>query len=305
MKHLYTSKRMSRVFGGIVLALAVLLVACGGDSDEAEPTATTETAQQQDAQPTVPPMESTPDSEVSEDEITVLESDIPATAEVSTPETEEVAEAEIVTEESAATTESTPDETMGVATSEVEDAATAETEAETPTENIATAEMADEAAAEATEEPEEDIADEAAEPDSTPEPTVRARTGNETFNHPGDGTGGSGMPGELTSNEEEQAPEATPDASPVAQLEIIGCEVPDVPGFLGESNVFELTADVNFRSGPGVECEPVFDEPIGEGQIVLVLGGPVTQSEDGSEWVQIEVNDETGWISTDFIEPAE
>lgn len=310
MEHLYTSKKMSRVFRGLVLALALVLVACGGDSDEPEPTATTEVGQEQEALPTVPPVESTPDTTVSEDEITVLAPEIPATAEASTPDvTEEVAEAEMVQEDPEASPPSTSAEDEPEPEVATEDAGAADgdsdadvatgDDAETlPESEIATAEADIDADQEAT----ADTAD----GDSEAEPTERARTGNETFNNPGDGTGGSGMPGELDSNEEsDDAPGATPEASPIAQLEISGCEVPDVPGFLGDSNVFELTADVNFRSGPGVDCDPVLDEPLGEGQIVLVLGGPVTQTDDGTEWVQIEVDGEPGWVTTEFLEPTE
>ena len=304
MERLYTSRMMSRVFRGLVLALAVVLVACGSDSDEQEPTATADVAQEQEALPTVPPVESTPDTNVSEEEITVLEPEIPATAQSSTPDvTEEVAEAEIVQEDPEASPQSTPadvssDTVPATAESEMD---VAIDDAEPEPDSEATAE-ADLATSESNVDEDVDLPDS----DSTPEATERARTGNETFNNPGDGTGGSGMPGELDSNEEsEDAPVATPEASPIAQMEISGCEVPDVPGFLGDSNVFELTADVNFRSGPGTACDPIFEEAIGEGQIVLVLGGPVTQADDGSEWVVIEVDGEPGWITTEFLEPTE
>lgn len=317
MKHLYTSRKMSRVFRGLVLALALVLVACGGGSDEPEPSATTASGQGQEALPTVPPVNSTPDSSVNEGEITVLEPETPATAEASTPDvTEEVEEAEVSQVDPEASAETTPVDTDAdseVATAEIaasgdeadENSATSVASGEDATaepdesETVATAAVVEESPATA----------EATSDDSEAEPTERARTGNETFNHPGDGTGGSGMPGELDSGEEEDAPAATPEASPesspVAQLEISGCEVPDVPGFLGDSNVFVLTADVNFRTGPGVDCDPVMDEPVGEGQIVLVLGGPVTQTDDDTEWVQIEVGDQPGWVTTEFLEPAE
>ena len=68
---------------------------------------------------------------------------------------------------------------------------------------------------------------------------------------------------------------------------------------------FTLSADLNFRAGPGVTCDPLLDEPLGEGQSVTVIGGPVIQAEDGTEWVQIDVNGTTGWVSTEFLEPAE
>lgn len=297
MEQLYTSRLMSRVFRGLVLALAVVLVACGSDSDEPEPTTTTTVSQEQEALPTVPPVEGTPDTSVSEEEITVLEPEIPATAQASTPDvTEELVEAETVEDDLESSPAASPDDIVADAEATAPTDATVESEVEVETEVIV-----------GTPPPDESIATtEVVEVESTPTEAEPERTGNETFNNPGDGTGGSGMPGERDSNEPTDGdPIASPEASPIAQLTISGCEVPDVPGFLGDSNIFVLTADVNFRSGPGVTCDPIFEEPIGDGQIVLVLGGPVTQADDGTEWVQIEVNGEPGWITNDFLEPAE
>lgn len=139
---------------------------------------------------------------------------------------------------------------------------------------------------------------------SSPEPTVASPAANTESDSPGDGTGGSGMPGERSSNE---SPEATPSAAgtPVAELSVEGCELPDVPAFSGSVSEVQLTSDVNFRSGPGVDCEPLLDEPLGQGQTVTITGGPVTQLSDGSEWIEIEFNGTRGWISAEFIEPAE
>ncbi|MCA9832511.1 MAG: hypothetical protein KC435_01055 [Thermomicrobiales bacterium] len=127
-----------------------------------------------------------------------------------------------------------------------------------------------------------------------------------TSDNPGDGTGGSGMTERDQSDDEEAtAVAATPAASPVAQLSVEGCEVPDVPIYSGTNTEVTLTSDVNFRSGPGTDCDPLSDEPLGEGQTVTVTGGPVTQAADGSEWIEVEVNGQKGWISTEFVEPAE
>lgn len=337
MKHLYPSRKMSRVFRGSVLALALLLVACGGDADEPTPTATS--GADQSALPTVPALESTPAVDVSEDEITILDPQEPATAEASTPDANEVAtpdEDEDVAEETPLATPndgpidltqndvddevdvvSTPNEgeaTSDNSTPSVE--SDSESDVATPPETDAT-DMAD-ATPPAGEAESADPADEAsgvvASPDAAEEdeqvaidqPTERPRTGEETFDHPGDGTGGSGMPGENSVNVLDGDNEnESPAASPVAQLEISGCEVPDVPGFLGDTSTFILTVDVNFRSGPGVDCEPLMDDPLGVGQTVEVTGGPVTQTEDDSEWVQIEIDGQPGWITTEFIEPVD
>lgn len=326
MERLQTSKRVSRVFRGLVLVLAMVLVACGSDSDKPEPTATSAGGQEQEALPTVPPVESTPESSVSEEEITVLEPEIPATADASTPDaTEEVVGANVNQDDTESSAVSTPsestsdvdavsseanDEEIGVASETETDAQTAGSaspEASPSDDDVSDLEtVTTDATASVNSEEVAMATVETSDPVSTPGSTEAAGSEGETFNNPGDGTGGSGMPGERDSNEEPvDSPVASPEASPIAQLTISGCEVPDVPGFLGESNVFVLTADVNFRSGPGVDCDPVIEEPIGEGQIVLVSGGPVTQADDGTEWVQIDVNGESGWITNEFLEPAE
>lgn len=284
MEHLFTSRRMSSVFRPVVLVLVLILVACGSDSDDADVTIPPDSNQA--AVPTVPTGDSTPDTIVSEEEITVLQSEIPATASASTPAASEVDEDEDTP---------SPVDLTGTDT-ELEEA-------------VAT--PADVVVSETVEaSPLVTVAEASPDADET-SPAQRARTGNETFDHPGDGTGGSGMPGELdvVGDDADDAaiatPVASPIASPVALLSISGCEVPDVPGFLGENTTFMLTEDLNFRSGPGVECDPLMDEPIGEGQVVEVIGGPVTQADDDSEWVQIEIDGEPGWITTEFIEPVE
>lgn len=341
MKYLNTSNKMSRVFRVSVLALVFLLVACGGDADEPTPTATTDAGQS--ALPTVPALESTPDTEVSEEEITILEPEIPATAEVATPdaseeqstpdeggdvaltddvatpdeglvdltgdgEGEEVDVASTPDEEDASVVDATPpgadQQPVDEATPPVTDEPVAD-DASSLSEEVATPPVD-------AQDSQEDASPEAVETapeDDSEQATERVLTGEETFEHPGDGTGGSGMPGENNVNEpageDDDVPEATPAASPIAQLTITGCEVPDVPGFLGDTTTFILTVDVNFRSGPGVDCDPLMDEPLGLGQTVEVIGGPVTQSEDDSEWVQIEIDGQPGWITTEFIEPVE
>lgn len=317
MNHLRTARKWNIVFRGLVLALAVLLVACGSDSEDPAPTATT--ASNQQPAPTVPPAPATAESQVNEDEITLVDPQIPATAE-STP-------AEVVTDP--ATSESTaavantqptspPDETVAlVSTPSATATEVAIQNASTPPVNQpssspATTGSVSTPAPETTEAATtpESIA---APADSTPEiastpanETESTPESNETFTNPGDGTGGSGMPGERNSNvESDENPVASPSASPVAQFSVEGCEVPDVPNFVGGTTTFTLTSDLNFRTGPGTNCDPVTDEPLGEGRTVTVIGGPVIQAEDGTEWVQIEIDGTTGWISTEFIEPAE
>ena len=281
MKHPNISRKMSRVFGGFVLSLMLILVACGGDADEPTPTATSDSGVA--AVPTTPPLENTPEADVSEEEITILESEIPGTSEASTPDPG------VGTSTDDGPVDLTATEDVGTPSADQELAV--ETDSATPPSgDQATPGSAG-----------EELLGEGTENEST----GRVRTGNETFDNPGDGTGGSGMPAEQDSSESESDTAATPSASPVAQLSIAGCEVPDVPGFLGDNPTFVLIEDVNFRTGPGVECDLALDEPIGVGQTIEVIGGPVTQADDDSEWVQIEINGVPGWISIEFIEPVE
>lgn len=298
MKYPFTSKRMSIVFRGLVLSLALILVACGSDSGDPTPTAGSDDGES--AVPTVPSNVGTPESNVNEGDITILEPQFPATAEASTPDSIE-------------TEESTPADGPVDLVGDDE-----ETVASTPADEeevVAEAATPDATVVEVTDEstPASDEVEVDADADSTPAtetdaaPTARATTGNETFTNPGDGTGGSGMPGEGASSDPDAEVDvsATPSASPVAQLTIDGCDVPDVPGFLGDNPNRTITEDVNFRSGPGVNCETVTEDGLGAGQTVEIIGGPVTQAEDDTEWVQVEVNGELGWITTEFLEEVD
>jgi hypothetical protein len=100
---------------------------------------------------------------------------------------------------------------------------------------------------------------------------------------------------------------ATPEAaaSPAAPLAVTGCEVVDVPPYTGDQATFSLTTDLNFRTGPGSECDLALDVPLGEFQQVIVIGGPVVRTDDGSEWVQIQVGDTVGWVAFEFLAPVE
>lgn len=277
MMQISTMNFASPLFRGLVLGIVLLLVACGGEGDSEEtPEATTNVAA-----PTVPPA-SDSTAEINGDDLTMVTADATeaeATAAVeSTPETSTAASTPdtIAAEPTAPDTEATAEANVLESTP----AAVVETPAVDST-------------------PEGDTA-------TTEGPAVtstRTPTGNEWTESAGDGTGGSGAPGEQEPGE--LPVDATPMASPaVATLTVQGCEVPDVPTFSGETPEQVLTAEVNFRSGPGVECDPLLDAPLGEGQAVTVIGGPVTQGTDDSEWVQIEVDGQQGWITTEFVEPV-
>jgi hypothetical protein len=129
----------------------------------------------------------------------------------------------------------------------------------------------------------------------------------------GDGTTGPEITPAGSTPVAGDAPAATPvatpapgiAATPATPLAVTGCEVVDVPPFQGEPALFQLTVDVNFRLGPGTDCDLVMEEPIGAFQSVEVIGGPVVRSDDGTEWVQIEVLGSEGWVSFDLLEPVE
>ena len=124
----------------------------------------------------------------------------------------------------------------------------------------------------------------------------------------GDGTSGAMVPGTPVLDEASASPVASPAspvASPVAALAVSGCEVPDVPPFAGDVTTFRLTEDLNFRTGPGPDCELALPQPIGAFQVVEVIGGPVVHADDGSQWVLIRTLDTDGWIAFEFLEPAE
>lgn len=133
----------------------------------------------------------------------------------------------------------------------------------------------------------------------------------------GDGTSGappedevvqSATPASSTSTPAPSAsPEAasTPDAGGPLPV-VTSCDVQDVPPFTGDVTVYTLTVDLNFRTGPGADCDMIGDGPLGEFSVVEVVGGPVEREGDESgEWVQVAVGDQVGWLALDFLEPAE
>lgn len=267
-----TLRRLARL--GFVLLLSMLLASCslGGDDDNPEPTETSESEIEsqptQVAEPTSEPTESgTPDSSF------VL---IPSTPEsggdVSSPET----------------VEGTP----------LADDATRE------------------ATVEPTEVPETTPTTDAVADDVSSTPAVPGDgSANDTAETPvsgsgSDGTSGPGGAGGLLENPD-ASPVADPadgeDASTADSTEVDSCDVVEAPPFSGDSADFVTAEEVNFRLGPGSDCDTLLDGPLTIGIAVTVLSDPVVRSDDpdGIEWVQVDVDGEIGWIATEFIEPAE
>jgi hypothetical protein len=135
----------------------------------------------------------------------------------------------------------------------------------------------------------------------------------ETIGDPvvGDGTTGASLEtAEEATPAVATSPAASPSASPAASIPgepvtVMGCEVAPVPAFTGEQTIYSLTTDANFRTGPGTDCDLALEVPIGEFLQVVVIGGPVTREDDGSEWVQISFQGTEGWISFDLLAPVQ
>jgi hypothetical protein len=270
-----TTRRWARTV--TVLLLSVILTACGaGDGDE-EPT---QTSAPEGAQPTVEvDADSTPDSAQIESSPTNTDmSDVPASvvagAADATPETEQIE----------APGDATPVTQLdGV---------------------IVTASPAPEGDATPM------VADPTASPSSTGDVGVES---DETGANPmvGDGTTGASL---ATTEDATPAVAASLAASPVASpvsssadvpVMVTGCEVAQVPPFAGQQTTYALTSDANFRTGPGTDCDLALDVPIGEFLQVIVVGGPVTREDDGSEWVLISFQGTEGWISFELLEPVQ
>lgn len=132
----------------------------------------------------------------------------------------------------------------------------------------------------------------------------------------GDGTSGA-PPGDDTSAPEgesedvvEDATPASPDAgTPVASDDPViveSCSPDVVPPVIGDVTTFAVTADLNFRTGPGSDCDLIGTAPLPQFSEVEVVSGPVVrEGEDDLEWVQVRVGDDTGWVAAGFLEPAE
>lgn len=118
---------------------------------------------------------------------------------------------------------------------------------------------------------------------------------------PGDGTTGAvptpdqGTPSDdLVSEADEETDTATVDS----------CEPDDVPEFTGDVDAFVVVENLNFRTGPGVGCDPVSDALLESGTELTVTSDPVVRDGEGTEWIRVEVEGEEGWVATEYIEPA-
>lgn len=264
-----------------ILVLGVVLAACGGEDADDEPTATSAPS---DAQPTVvvddeETDESTPDAATGTD---VPENiDMSAVSPEATPGDDATPIATAI-DQNQALGEAASDATPGI-----DDATPAVTG---PDDGIAT--------------PDAEVTGEVAPIPAAPD-VGDGTTGAFVFATPEKAESATPAAQEDQAVATPVASPASPAASPVALLSVTSCDVPDVPEFTGEQTSYRATTDLNFRIGPGADCELALDEPLGEAQVVEVIGGPVTREDDGSEWAQVRVLDTEGWVSFEFIEPVE
>lgn len=96
---------------------------------------------------------------------------------------------------------------------------------------------------------------------------------------------------------------ATPSAStPVAALTVTSCEPNEVPQFTGTKPDYVVKEDVNFRVGPGSDCD-VIGDPLSQGVRLTVISDPVVREGDPARWVKVNVDGQIGWVALEFIEP--
>ena len=285
----------------MIAILGIVLTACGGGDDDADPTATTEP---EEAQPTVVDegagegdevvdLVSTPDDAPD----STPAATIPVNTDMSSPDSREPL--------------ATPGEDTGASTPASSD---------------------EPAGLEGTPGPDADSPG-AVTTDATPQPTsveTEPAEGGETTGTPvsddepveedadvatGDGTTGAVDAGDVVATPEAEASpvadaseeddaDATPEA-PTDPIVVEGCEVAEVPAYTGETTSYVLSVDVNFRAGPGTDCDQIGDGPLGEFTAVEVIGGPLMRAgDDEFQWVQVQVGESTGWLAFEFLEPA-
>jgi hypothetical protein len=95
------------------------------------------------------------------------------------------------------------------------------------------------------------------------------------------------------------------DLEDLKPVEVSSCEPENIPPLGLEQTAYVTVTDVNFRVGPGAECDQVGDGPIGINIPVTVLSGPVVREDDDTfNWIQVQIVDQIGWIIADAVEPA-
>lgn len=154
---------------------------------------------------------------------------------------------------------------------------------------------------------------------TAPDPTFAGSDGTSGAT-PGPGTGSMTDPGAQESvNTATDDPVLAPDGGTPATgttteaigltdlepVTVAGCEPETVPSLADAPSEFLTVTDVNFRTGPGADCDTIGAGPVGTNIPVTVLSGPVVREDDDQfEWVQVQILDQTGWVVLDVLEPA-
>lgn len=81
------------------------------------------------------------------------------------------------------------------------------------------------------------------------------------------------------------------------------CDPDTVPEFSGDTDAYVVAENLNFRTGPGVDCDPIGESVLASGTGLTVTSDPVIRDGDGTEWVRVEVEGQEGWVAIEFIEP--
>jgi hypothetical protein len=146
--------------------------------------------------------------------------------------------------------------------------------------------------------------------DATPAPAGTAGEADASPAAPGDGTTGA----DAGTSPAATAGTPPPDGSPAAGTPVTGtaptvvtsCAPEDVPAFTGEKPSYVVLEELNFRVGPGSDCDLIGEGPLVAGVGLTVRAGPVVrEGENDLQWLQVEVAGVTGWVAADFVAPAE
>ena len=98
----------------------------------------------------------------------------------------------------------------------------------------------------------------------------------------------------------------TPTPAAAAEVVVSSCAPESVPPLPGGSATRVVLEPLNFRAGPGTDCDQIGTDPLPAGTVVTVTGGPVVrEGEANLEWVQVEVDGAVGWVAAEFLGPVD
>lgn len=128
--------------------------------------------------------------------------------------------------------------------------------------------------------------------------TDQSRSGESVGDGTGGATGDSDLPGEDV-DPGTPIPNDSESATTVS-----GCEVGFYSPYKGQSPEQVTISEVNFRSGPGTDCD-VIGEPLPPDTSVQVLSDAIVRDDqDAVVWVAVSVDGTDGWMAAEFLEPA-